>query len=231
MIKVICDPSTDGDDLDIGLCKAGFHPSPRKESESPYVFGHSFQLDASTRDFTFNAIYVDVVHGLVYDPVAGLSEDTRFDENGRCTHVLRSCAVVLDNHSLFESDVGGQFRFYKELMKSGQKFEVEFHPDTLKVVNQFCGKSTLTGLWIRKFVKKLFGGVSDHHGVSKTLANLNEIAPDLMKRASSAAQKIMTTLTECIEFDPLVDNAEVNGMLLQMHLPEDQKIFFIMSHI
>jgi hypothetical protein len=52
MLKIMRDPVTDADDLDIGLCKAGLHPVPQPPLASPYCFANSFRMDALTRDYT-----------------------------------------------------------------------------------------------------------------------------------------------------------------------------------
>ncbi len=234
MIKIIADPSSDADDLDIGICKAGFHPLDQGQmgkSKTPYIFGHSFSQDAASRDYTFNAIYVDVVKGVVYDPVSGLSRDTRFDDNGRCCHTLQSCAVVTKQMQILESDLGGQFRFFKELMKEHTAFIVEAEETTAAMVRRFCETAVITDDWIRKFVKKLFGSCLDNASVREQLRRLNVVAPFLVSRARVAAARVRETLLLDQPQDTQSKNVLEHGMLLEMHLPEDQKIFLVLSEL
>lgn len=182
MIKIICDPSTDDDDIDIGICRAGFCPDSPAEDEPPYIYGNSLEHDASTRDYTFNAIYVDVVNGVVFDPVGGLSEDTVVVESGKCFHTLRSCAVALGKNVLLQRDIGGQFRFFKELMKSCDRFNVAPDRDTKTLIDKCVAMPSTTSTWIRCFVKKLFAGVNDESGVDEALLKIYRIAPCLLQK-------------------------------------------------
>jgi len=140
MLKVVRDPATDNDDLDIGLCKArhavllaGAGGVPDTANE--YLYGASYFMDALTRDYTINAIYVDVCRREVYDPTGALSNGDHVYDHKTATVTQRLVSAPLalvhrapelaavngvgamDALQVMAADVGGQFRYFKEMSK------------------------------------------------------------------------------------------------------------------
>mmetsp|Transcript_19083 Transcript_19083/g.53537 ORF Transcript_19083/g.53537 Transcript_19083/m.53537 type:complete len:746 (-) Transcript_19083:364-2601(-) len=155
MLKVMRDPALDSDDLDIALCKArsATYDSAATNGLNHYLYGHSYFADALTRDYTINAIYVDVCREEVYDPCHALPRDysdtcdhdydsvTRLvkqrlisaplalvtrNRNGADAHNIN----IVDALRVIADDIGGQFRYFKELAKDGIKTPGE-NPVTL----------------------------------------------------------------------------------------------------
>eukprot|EP00161_Ancyromonas_sigmoides_P024087 TRINITY_DN76_c0_g1_i5.p2 TRINITY_DN76_c0_g1~~TRINITY_DN76_c0_g1_i5.p2 ORF type:complete len:498 (+),score=31.06 TRINITY_DN76_c0_g1_i5:1761-3254(+) len=217
MIKVMNDPSCDADDLDIGIMKAGIHPSDADN----YLFGWGFARDALTRDYTINAIYVDVCNEVVYDPTQALilREDQGHDHNShqnedgdwQVTQTLRSAPLALANilnldddtvDSIINQDVGGQFRLFKELNKHVEgHLELDVDNDTREKVLSTI-RTTAANIqigteapdkWVRKIVKKLFGTASSDQEIRVAL---NKLQVQLVNGTFTAVQGALTSVLE-----------------------------------
>mmetsp|Transcript_21139 Transcript_21139/g.59490 ORF Transcript_21139/g.59490 Transcript_21139/m.59490 type:complete len:1234 (+) Transcript_21139:155-3856(+) len=136
MLKILKDEN-DADDLDVALLKAvpvSVLPKNVRKASAGFstLVGYSFLTDALSRDYTLNAIYVDVSRREVYDPTDALTRDVRGDcvdhlksaplalwerQNTFCREVLQMRSVH-DIEEVVRRDVGGQFRLLKELLKN-----------------------------------------------------------------------------------------------------------------
>jgi hypothetical protein len=179
MMKLMHQPavySSDLEALDIGICKSGRAKDylegenrKKKARENEYLYGRSFWTDALFRDYSFNALYVDVVAGCVYVPCIYLNFGNT---------IFSSCPLHLRNSiprgisdvftrerclEIASEDFGGHFRFWKELQKFAAKrlqidsairqgelyvwqkhLEIQVNPETLSfVVSSIHNKLTL----------------------------------------------------------------------------------------
>jgi hypothetical protein len=158
MIKVMKGKS-DADDLDIGILKAGLvaETNEHKQSEYKYIFGGSWVMDAAMRDYTINAIYVDVCNKIIYDPTRALAMDhVKNKATGVLTITQQLVSAPARIHSLypallpaceaelmFELDIGGQFRFYKELAKAKVTEYYSFSDGDVKKIVKIEAADTL----------------------------------------------------------------------------------------
>lgn len=101
--------------LDIGVLKSMPWPSDlvkkTGERDERYIYGKSLERDAWQRDYTLNALYVDVFSCTLVDPLGRAWSDL---EEGKI------CPAVPDNengNALLKKDVGGRLRLWKLLRK------------------------------------------------------------------------------------------------------------------
>jgi hypothetical protein len=139
IVNATGNPELEPDGLDIGLFKAGeitqaglvtkdlaaesekkdltitlpWENNTPPESPHKYVIGcdNSFACDALFRDFTVNAVYVDVFSRTIVDPLGTGLEDLL---NG----IARPCNP--DNEEMLKKDQGGRLRLFKMLLKGFQ---------------------------------------------------------------------------------------------------------------
>ncbi len=101
--------------MDIALFKAHkLNPDESSVLSSDYIFGWSYVEDAKSRDYTMNALYLQLFPTpmLIY-PLGRGKEDAM-------SKTLRlACPEV------FASDLGGQFRFWKTFISKEFKFSTE----------------------------------------------------------------------------------------------------------
>merc|ERR1712137_1385149 len=112
-----------GDGLDIGPFKAGtpIFPSSyvsyngkeiklsQDEAKNHYLYAYSYDLDSTTRDFTFNSVYYDYLAQTFIDPTGKGISDSRND-------ILRIADDLTSADSSGENwskDLGGWFRFWR----------------------------------------------------------------------------------------------------------------------
>jgi hypothetical protein len=202
MVKILRLPGTDPEDLDIGMFKAqslvvqqatklAAEPGVTLEratldslvrddsGTSPsYLFGFSWTTDACYRDFTTNAVYIDICEGVVYDPCDFLARDLAHEERGdMVSHSLVSAPLRIgspDVDHVLMADVGAHFRLFKELMKPQDELGNATVKGDAETKNRLSRCATLLAteitraldqenridmalFWMRKFAKKLFG--------------------------------------------------------------------------
>lgn len=132
MMKIV-KSAGDKDSVDIGPFKSGridAYPGLRervaaersRKCEEQYVFGLSYDRDAQVRDYSVNAIYVDIFNWKVFDPRHGL------DCYQFCLHEINGAVFPMGPHRLefvskdcveFQKDLGGRVRLFKLLSKMG----------------------------------------------------------------------------------------------------------------
>lgn len=132
------------------------------QKNSKYLYGFSYAKDASTRDYSVNAVYLEAfgTNPKIIDVFGNGIADAK-------TNTLRFAKYPDGDKNwkdLFEDDIGAQFRFWKFMMKTGEEtwylppgeesfmaFQVCFNTKiwTFKVTDD-------TGLFWNKMYKKLF---------------------------------------------------------------------------
>lgn len=218
MVKILRLPGTDSEDLDIGIFKAqslvvGAATTKMQHGETvesavlaaldndlsgaepSYLFGLSWTTDALFRDFTTNAVYVDVCDGALFDPCDFLLTDLK--HKGRPSHTLVSAPLRLSRlapaigcaiDELMMADVGSHFRLFKELMKSQDDLGTAVLVGDTDTTARLCdcatriaedvrralanddGKLKIALFWLRKFTRKLFGSTALDPAALKTRA-------------------------------------------------------------
>lgn len=145
MLRVIAEDQTNDYDLDIGVMTS---------SIALRAYGFNIGEDSMTRDFTINAIYVDVLTGNVFDPCRGMS----CIKAGSLTKLVPTATEL---NGLW-MDTGARFRLWKMLLDQ----EYTASNEVLDGVSQtlcldieyFLKQSDKAGAeqWWRKLAKKLF---------------------------------------------------------------------------
>ena len=124
MMKIRHIKKNELDGLDLGIMKSRSVPKPLdplgNDKSSKYLYGCSLERDALFRDYTVNAVYLDIFAGQLCDPVGGLK------------HLMASpmqvvpCAKartqdpeeIAEMDAILQEDVGGRLRLFKLLLKS-----------------------------------------------------------------------------------------------------------------
>lgn len=168
MVKVM-HMAGDADDLDIGIFKSlavSVLPADVQRMVGPvsYLYGQSWHHDAATRDLSINALYVDICRRVVFDPCSVLpshhSVKIKTVDGSRRRVIeqklvlagpaVRSNGTVLTGAfwaayvaALVKLDYGGQFRFFKELVKdcSSSSQDVEIVPTSAAAVMELLNKT------------------------------------------------------------------------------------------
>jgi len=137
-----------------------------------YTFGWSYVQDAKSRDYTMNALYIQIFPEMYLIDPTGLGLDD-----------IKNKTLVLAHEESFEHDLGGQLRFWKMI----EKGEFKYHLDLPAKVNLFLVRyirsmlADKTQLPIIQFFRKL---------KSKLFKNPLEM-PEQINKIGSSVQKIL----------------------------------------
>ncbi len=128
--------------MDIALFKAHkLNPDESSALSSDYIFGWSYVEDAKSRDYTMNALYLQLF------PTPMLIDPLGYGKKDAILKILRlACPEV------FASDLGGQFRFWKTFISKEFSISTEedFRLDE-EVDELICDHV----LWLMKFALKV----------------------------------------------------------------------------
>lgn len=218
MMKIV-QSSGDKDSVDIGPFKSGRIDHHRELRQSmrtlrqsackeEYFFGLSYEHDAMYRDYSVNAIYVDIFEWKVIDPRMGLDcyQFALHDADSIFPPGPHRLEFVPESDPEFEADLGGRIRLFKLLAKAGVAVPSFFVQPSH--ATPICNKlrdegniyisstrSTIkdTEQWIRKVVKKLFKEKDD---IKSRLAKL-ELT--ILHRVPADAQQSAIAFFNCMQ--------------------------------
>eukprot|EP00040_Diaphanoeca_grandis_P036660 m.234711 g.234711 ORF g.234711 m.234711 type:complete len:270 (+) comp33659_c0_seq3:1297-2106(+) len=173
MMKIRHITQSEGDGLDIGVLKSGRLLPELQKTNAKYYYGCSLERDAMFRDYTVNAVYLDVFAGRFCDPLDG------FGAIGTGELPFNAVPCARDDQGILQEDVGGRLRLFKLLLKrhKGQRmYEVRIANanlicglllDDVKAFLEIIAKETKrevvpdddiakASLYFEKFAKKIF---------------------------------------------------------------------------
>jgi hypothetical protein len=204
----------DHDDLDIGVFKCALSPildlkvvdgveRTKEDFRNAYLYGSAASLvrDCLFRDYSFNAIYVDPLEGVVLAPCRNMDAFKLISVP--LALVGLDFVTQAEANEIIRLDYGGLFRFWKELMKEGvisdQVTVVSIAQNTSTHIIRFGQpvpenveereKFLQDGvLFLTKFAKKLFGG--------KMQKEIDPTLKLLKAKVSSCGREAVTMFTQ-----------------------------------